>query len=396
MNNKKILITVSGPDSPGITSELMSIVSKDNLPIIDMGQSVTHGLLSLSFVLVLPSEHDKSDSVIKDLLFEANKMNQTLSYSVLPDNHIFKGLGHSYILNCVSMSDIPAAFLADAAAILAANNVNINRIDKVSPQSFRSLEISVDVPHNTDITALKSKLLNSSNRYSIDVAFLKDNVHRRSKRIIAFDMDSTLIQAEVIDEMAEVHGVGEKVKAITERAMNGELDFNQSIVERVGLLAGMEESRLKEIALTLPLTPGAKDFVRTVKNLGYKIAIISGGFTYFANYLKEILGLDYAFANELEVVNGKLTGRIKGTIVNAEQKALILQLIAQQENCQLEQVVAIGDGANDLPMLATAGLGIAFHAKEVVKKQAQQQFSHGHMTNILYFLGITDPNEGLK
>jgi phosphoserine phosphatase len=224
------------------------------------------------------------------------------------------------------------------------------------------------------------------------VAFLKDNVFRRNKRLIVFDMDSTLIQTEVIDELADLCGVGEEVKLITHRAMNGEIDFDESLKLRVSKLKGLDTKKMQEILDRLPLTPGVEDFLRTVKNLGYKVALISGGFTFFADALKAKLGLDYSFANELEIVDGRLTGNVKGTIVNANQKAILVKLIAQQENISLEQVVAIGDGANDLPMLATAGLGIAFHAKDIVRKEAQQHMSHGPMTSILYFLGIPGPN----
>lgn len=206
-------------------------------------------------------------------------------------------------------------------------------------------------------------------------------------------MDSTLIQTEVIDELADLCGVGDEVKAVTHRAMNGELDFDESLKLRVSKLKGLETKKMQEILDRLPLTPGVEDFLKTVKNLGYKVALISGGFTFFADALKAKLGLDYSFANELEIVDGKLTGNVKGTIVNANQKALLVKLISQQENISLEQVVAIGDGANDLPMLATAGLGIAFHAKDIVRKQAQQHMSHGPMTSILYFLGIPGPTQ---
>ena len=222
------------------------------------------------------------------------------------------------------------------------------------------------------------------------MALLKDNVWRRNKRLIVFDMDSTLIQSEVIVEMAKVHGVGEKVHEITERAMNGELDFDQSLIERVKLLKGLDENKLQGILENINYTSGVQKFIQTVQKLGYKTAIISGGFTYFANSFKDDLGINYMFANELEVSDGKLTGRVKGQIVNAEKKALILEMIAQQENINLAQVVAIGDGANDLPMLAKAGLGIAFHAKEIVKQNAQQNMSHGPMTSILYFLGLSE------
>lgn len=395
LNGKIILVTVSGPDCPGITARLMRIISEYNVAVLDMGQAVTHGLLSLSFVLGLnPEEKTQSGNVLKDLLFEANLMGLSLSYKVVDKEIVTPEMeGEKFSVTCVSPTIITAGFIADVAQILANHKINIERIDKVSPVEFSSLEISTSLSKTLDTQTLKAELLKASTVHKIDVAFLKDNVFRRNKRLIVFDMDSTLIQTEVIDELADLCGVGDEVKAVTHRAMNGELDFDESLKLRVSKLKGLETKKMQEILDRLPLTPGVEDFLKTVKNLGYKVALISGGFTFFADALKAKLGLDYSFANELEIVDGKLTGNVKGTIVNANQKALLVKLISQQENISLEQVVAIGDGANDLPMLATAGLGIAFHAKDIVRKQAQQHMSHGPMTSILYFLGIPGPTQ---
>jgi phosphoserine phosphatase len=394
LNGKIILVTVSGPDCPGITARLMKIISEYNVDVLDMGQAVTHGLLSLSFVLGLnPEEKTQSGNVLKDLLFEANLMGLSLSYKVVDKKVVTPEMeGEKFSVTCVSPTKITASFVSDIANILAHHKINIERIDKVSPLEFSSLEISTSISKNLDTKQLKEELLKASTKHKIDVAFLKDNVFRRNKRLIVFDMDSTLIQTEVIDELADLCGVGEEVKLITHRAMNGEIDFDESLKLRVSKLKGLDTKKMQEILDRLPLTPGVEDFLRTVKNLGYKVALISGGFTFFADALKAKLGLDYSFANELEIVDGRLTGNVKGTIVNANQKAILVKLIAQQENISLEQVVAIGDGANDLPMLATAGLGIAFHAKDIVRKEAQQHMSHGPMTSILYFLGIPGPN----
>jgi phosphoserine phosphatase len=393
IKGKTILVTVSGPDGPGITAKLMKIISEYKVEILDMGQAVTHGLLSLSFVLELTSDDKgQNGNVLKDLLFEANLLGLTLSYKVVEKEiETLEMLGDKFSVTCVSPDKITASFIADISQILAENKINIERIDKVSPREFSSLEISTSIDKNLDTKKLKEQLLKVSTKHQIDVAFLKDNVFRRNKRLIVFDMDSTLIQAEVIDELAEICGVGDEVKKITHRAMNGEIDFDESLLLRVSKLKGLDTKKMQEVLEKLPLTEGVEDFLKTVKSLGYKVALISGGFTFFADALKTKLGLDYAFANELEIVDGKLTGLVKGTIVNANQKALLVKLISQQENISLEQVVAIGDGANDLPMLATAGLGIAFHAKDVVRKSAEQHMSHGPMTSILYFLGIPGP-----
>lgn len=394
LSGKTILVTVSGPDGPGITARLMKIISSYEVDILDMGQAVTHGLLSLSFVLGFNGlENSHNGNVLKDLLFDANFMGLTLSYKVVETQVVTIEMeSEKFIVTCVSPHIVTASFIADLAQILAKYKINIERIDKVSPREFSSMEISTSIPKTLDTKALKSDLMQVSTMHKIDVAFLKDNVFRRNKRMIVFDMDSTLIQAEVIDELAELCGVGAEVKEITHRAMNGEIDFDESLKLRVSKLKGLEVSRMQNVLENLPLTQGVEEFISTIKLLGYKVALISGGFTFFADALKKKLGLDYSFANELEIKDGKLTGNVIGTIVNANQKAILVKLISQQENISLEQVVAIGDGANDLPMLAAAGLGIAFHAKDIVKKEAQQHLSHGPMTSILYFLGIPGPN----
>lgn len=393
LNGKIILVTVSGPDCPGITARLMKIISEYNVDVLDMGQAVTHGLLSLSFVLGLnPDEKSSNGNVLKDLLFEANLMGLTLSYKVVEKNINTPEMdGEKFIVTCVSPTKVTASFVADLAQILATFKINIERIDKVSPREFSSMEVYTSIPKNLETKKLKEHLMQVSTKHRIDVAFLKDNVFRRNKRLIVFDMDSTLIQTEVIDELADLCGAGEEVRLITHRAMNGEIDFDESLRLRVSKLKGLDTSRMQDVLEKLPLTQGVEEFIKTIKSLGYKVALISGGFTFFADALKIKLGLDYSFANELEIQDGKLTGHVTGTIVNANQKAILVKLIAQQENISLEQVVAIGDGANDLPMLAAAGLGIAFHAKDVVRKEAQQHLSHGPMTSILYFLGIPGP-----
>jgi phosphoserine phosphatase len=394
--SKHVLISVSGPDHPGITSALMDVIVAGNCAISDMGQSVTHGLLSLSFFLDF-QDNDNETLVIKSLLFESKKLGLELDFKLVLDDEglspLFLESDEKYVLHCVSTDQIPAKFIRDVSKVLATNQINITRIDKVSPHSFSSLEMTTANPSRIDLRQVKSELMDIGQKHLVDVAYIKDNVFRRSKRLIVFDMDSTLIQTEVIDEMAEVMGVGKEIREITEKAMQGELDFQQSLIERVKQLKGLQVHQLEHILKNLKLTPGVQDFIKTVKALGYKIALISGGFGFFAHSIKEQLGLDYAFANNLEIVDDTLTGRVLGTIVDAQQKALLLELIAQQESISLEQVVAIGDGANDIPMLSKAGLGIAFHAKEIVKRKASQHMSYGPMTTILYFLGIPGPFE---
>lgn len=224
----------------------------------------------------------------------------------------------------------------------------------------------------------------------LDVSFQKDDIYRRSRRLICFDMDSTLIETEVIDELAERAGVGDAVREITARAMRGEIDFRESFTERVALLKGLDVSVMEEIARNLPITEGLERMMTILKRVGYKTAILSGGFTYFGNYLRQKYGFDYVYANELEIEDGKLTGRYVGEVVDGRRKAELLRLLCQFEEINIAQSVAVGDGANDLPMLNLAGLGIAFHAKPKVKATARQSISTIGLDGILYFLGLKD------
>jgi phosphoserine phosphatase len=390
VKTKSILVTISGADHPGITSEFSECLMLPYIKLIDIGQSITHGLLSLSFLFEITDLNEEKNLKNK-LSQKAQQLEMKLEFKTIINRHEVHYAGEKYILSCVAQAGITSEFLHDISSILAKNDINIQRIDNVSSSDFTSLEIQT-VAHSLEVKweKVKPQLINISNKHSTDMAMLKDNVWRRNKRLIVFDMDSTLIQKEVIVEMAKVYGVGEQVHKITEAAMNGEIDFDESLVKRVALLKGMPEAKLKNILDEIPLTDGVEEFIMTVKKLGYKTAIISGGFSYFANAFKEKLSIDYAFANDLEISKNILTGKVAGPIVNAEKKAMFLELLAQQENIKLEQVVAIGDGANDLPMLAKAGLGIAFHAKDIVKQNAQQHMSHGPMTSILHFLGITE------
>lgn len=386
MSKKLILISVYGYDHPGITANLMVSIHSFGAKIEDMGQSITHEQLSLS--ILISTNHDNSE-LVKDLESRAKKLNINIYFKEIEDKKDVCPKGERYILSCVNHDEISAGFLEEISNVLATNSINIQRIENTAPDSFTSLDIeTVATSDNIDWEKVKEELILVSNTHKTDLALLKDDIWRRHKRLIVLDMDSTLIQSEVIVEMAKVHGVGDEVHKITEKAMNGEYDFDESLIERVKLLKDMPENQLQVILKNIKLTEGVETFIKTLKKLGYKIAIISGGFNYFANHFKDSLGLDYAFSNELEIKNGKLTGKVKGSIINAEKKAMLLDMIAQAEQIDLQQVVAIGDGANDLHMLAKAGLGIAFHAKDVVKKSAKQHMSHGPMTTILYFLGI--------
>lgn len=387
LETEYLLVTVSGSDNPGITAELLKIIVRDGHEIVDMGQAVTHGLLSLS--ILINTDESKESALLKELLFSAKSLGVSLDFQVTPKNSNYIISKDRYVLSCVCLSGLPSQFLADISFYLATQKLNIHRIDNVSEHLiFRSLDISITSQGNTDWQIVKTELINISHRHRVDIALIADNVFRRNKRLVVFDMDSTLINMEVIDEMAKIHGIADKVIKITERAMNGEIDFDQSLNERVGLLKGMSRQQLEQLVDHIQFNPGVEDFIQKIRSLGYKTALISGGFNFFAKIIKAKLKIDYAFANELDFENDQLTGKVLSPIVNAHHKAMLLDLLAQQEQISLEQVVAIGDGANDLPMLAKAGMGIAFHAKDIVKQNAQQHMSYGPMTSILYFLGI--------
>ena len=395
-----VLITISGQDRSGLTSALTGILAKYDVKVLDIGQSVIHESLSLGILIETPEE-DKNCSVFKDVLFKAHELNLNARFTPISKDeyeHWVSAQGKAKHIVTLLGRQITAAHIARITEVVTEHGFNIDQIsrlsgrlslDKIDDSRGASVQLSLsgDVQ---DVPTMHAKFLNISQELDLDVAVQEDNLYRRSRRLVCFDMDSTLIQVEVIDELAKAAGVGDQVAAITESAMQGEIDFSESFRRRMALLEGMDESVLKEIAESLPITEGAARLISHLRHFGYKIAILSGGFTYFANYLKEKLGVDYVYANQLDFENGKLTGKVKGDIVDGQMKAKLLLKIAEQEGISPEQVIAVGDGANDLPMLAIAGLGVAFHAKPIVKEQAQHSIANLGLDAILYLLGMRD------
>jgi phosphoserine phosphatase len=324
------------------------------------------------------------------LLFRAKEMGLDLDFELVdPASYRLHQSGCMYVLTMLG-SEVNAEVLTRIGATLAASQVNIQRINKLTRGQLRCVEFVINVPEGLDVKGLTSQLLNTGVDLGIDIALQKENLYRRAKRLVVLDMDSTLIQVEVIDELARLAGIGEQVADITHRAMNGELDFQQALRERVALLKGLSSEALEQVYSRLPFTPGAKNLVRILRQLGFKTAVISGGFSFFTDRLKEELGLDYAFANDLAIENGRVTGEVRGTIVDGQRKAELLEEIARREGITLSQVIAIGDGANDLPMIGKAGLGIAFNAKARVREQAQYRINQPSLDSILYLLGIAE------
>ncbi|MBF0276870.1 MAG: phosphoserine phosphatase SerB [SAR324 cluster bacterium] len=395
-----ILIEVSGDDKPGVTAAITEILADYHVFILDIGQAVIHNNLALGILVEVPKEFE-SAPILKDILFRAHGLGFSIQFTPIDLESYQKWVKNQgkprYIVTLLARR-ITGAQLARVSAIVAKQGLNIDSISRLSgriPLNATGAQIKACVEFSLRGTAIQSKtmreeFLSVANELGVDIMFQEDNVYRRVRRLVVFDMDSTLIEAEVIDELAKMAGVGEEVSAITEQAMRGELDFKESFQRRLALLKGLEESTLSAIASQLPLTEGVGRLFSTLKKLGYKTAILSGGFQYFCQHLQEILGIDYIYANELEIVDGKITGKVTGQVVDGQRKRELLIEIAKKEQISLEQVIAVGDGANDLPMLSAAGLGIAFRAKPLVEQSVEQSLTTIGLDGILYLMGVRD------
>ena len=398
-----ILINISGNDHPGVTATLTAILAKHNAEILDIGQSNIHHILSLGFLIKTDSA--TSGDIMKDILFKSYELNVRVRFTPVSVADYTEWVGRQgrtrWIITILGRK-LDAGHIAAVSRVVAEQELNIDAIRRLTGRlpldeddaerahSKQCVEFSVR-GNPRDRSAMQDAFMQIAAKGEVDISLQEDNMYRRCRRLVCFDMDSTLIGTEVIDELADRAGVGDKVKAITERAMRGEIDFNESFRERVALLKGLDTSVMQDIAENLPITEGLDRLMTVLKRTGYKTAILSGGLTYFGNYLKRRFGFDYVYANELEVDDqGRLTGRSIGEIVDGKRKAELLKVMAQVEQVDIQQTVAVGDGANDLPMLSTAGLGIAFHAKPKVKANADQSLSTIGLDGILYFLGFKD------
>jgi phosphoserine phosphatase len=395
---RAILIHFSGRDHPGLTAVLTRTLARHPVRLLDIGQAVVHEALSLGILIELPPDSALA-SLKTEMTARAHDLDLQVRFSsVRPASlqHWLSGLHQQHFIITILGRSITAEHLARVTAILAAHQMNVDRIDRLSGQlspddpvagSCVELAVSGDPAREP---VMREEFLAAAQALSIDIAFQRESVFRRNRRLFVFDMDSTLIQAEVIDELARLAGVGEQVARITEAAMRGELNFDASFTRRVALLQGLAADRVDSLLQTIPLADGAERLIRTLRLLGYKTAILSGGFTFFARHLQQQLGIDYVHANELEIAGGVVTGRVVPPIVNGESKAALLREIAQREDISLDQVVAVGDGANDIPMLKLAGMGIAYRAKPLVRQNAPHSVSALGLDGLLYLIGVRD------
>lgn len=399
-NEELILLRITGEDRPGLTASIMAILTRYNVNIQDIGQADIHSTLSLGILIRVSEQH--SGNVMKELLFKASELGVNIRFAPVTLEEYEAWVGRQgknrYMLTVLGRR-LEARQIGAITQLIADQGLNIDAIRRLSGRASiehpmektrACIEFSVrGTPRDRE--ELHAQLLNLSSEMEIDCSFQRDNMYRRMRRLICFDMDSTLIQAEVIDELARKHGVYDQVAAITESAMRGEIDFKESFTQRCKLLKGLDVSVMREIAENLPFTEGVDRLMYVLKKYGYKIAILSGGFTYFGEYIQKKYGIDYVYANELEVdETGHLTGNYVGEIVDGKRKAELLRLISQVEKVDLQQTIAVGDGANDLPMLSEAGLGIAFHAKPRVRAIADQGINTIGLDGVLYFLGFKD------
>lgn len=382
-----LMVIISGHDRPGITATFSRILYEHGIEVVDIEQASLQNLLGLYLLLDMSHAKNSTDSVIKDLLFEASRLKVTLNFRFFSPKEV-KLLNQKSLYVLTYFGGTRA--LAELSQILGEEGVNIEVISSLAHQGLRSVEMILNINGSAGLTRLKQRIMVKSREIGIDLALQKMEAYRKNKRMVFFDMDSTLVDMEIIDEMARGAGVYREVARITEKALRGDLDFEEALRQRVAMLKGLSVGELTEIRDHMKISPGVDELLTTLKRLGYKLCLITGGFDFFSDYLKTKYGFDFAFANRLEIKNGALTGRISGRIVDAAEKARVVNQISLEQGILLDQTVVVGDGANDALMLGQAGLGIAYNANTKLDQAAHGALGKSRLMNILHFLGITE------
>jgi phosphoserine phosphatase len=398
--NETILIHFFGRDRPGLIAELTAILASHNTCVLDIGQAVVHEMLSLGLMVEIP--RGESFHNVQNALTEKSKaLDLQVTFTSVTKTDLDEWIaaqGSAQFIVTILGRAISANHLSRVSAIIAQHRMNVDRVDRLSgrlslavhtPDANACVELTVSGDPSSE-ASMRADFLVTAHDLKIDIAFQRESIFRRNRRLFAFDMDSTLIEGEVIDELAKLAGVADKVVKVTEAAMRGEIEFQESFRRRVALLRGLPESKVRDLLHEIPLVQGAEQLIGTLKILGYKTAILSGGFNFFAHFLQAKLGIDYVFANDLDIDDGMVTGEVHTPIVDGPRKAELLRQIARQENISLDQVIAVGDGANDLPMLGIAGMGIAFRAKPLVRQTASHAVSFLGLDSLLYLIGVRD------
>jgi phosphoserine phosphatase len=398
--NETILIHFSGRDRPGLTAELTAVLASYDTCVLDIGQAVVHETLSLGLLVEIP-EGESFGGVQDALVKKSRELRLQVNFTPVEKADLedwISSQGKDQFIVTILGRAISANHLARVSAIIAHHDLNVDRVERLSgrlslavhsPDANACVELTVSGDSASE-QSMRAAFLATAHDLKIDIAFQRESIFRRNRRLFAFDMDSTLIEGEVIDELAKLAGVAGEVVKVTEAAMRGEIEFQESFRRRVALLRGLKETRVRELLDTIPLVDGAEQLIGTLKMLGYKTAILSGGFNFFAQHLQKRLGIDYVYANDLDITHGVVSGEVRTPIVDGARKAELLRQIARQENISLDQVVAVGDGANDLPMLGIAGMGIAFRAKPLVRQTASHAVSFLGLDSLLYLIGVRD------
>ncbi len=385
-----VVVTISGDDRPGILAAMTKILVDGNVEVVDVEQATLQHFLGLSFLLDISRARGSKDSVLKELLYKANQLNLNLNFRPFSEGDIRERTQRNLFVLIYFSTEVKTKVLAELSRSLAEGNVNIELITNLTGHHAHCVELIINTASVKNISRPKEKIMSTAHELNVDLALQTSEAHRKSKRLVVFDMDSTLIDIEPINELAKRANVLKEVSRITEKAMRGEMDFEGALRQRVALLKGVTISDLVGINQELTLSEGVEDLVDLLKKLGYKLAVVSGGFQFFADHLKDRLGLNYAFGNQIDIRGNSLTGKIKGEVIDDTQKARLLNWIADKEGILLDQTVAIGDGANDALMLGQAGLGIAYNAREALNRVAHGNIAHSRIKNILYILGVTE------